>query len=329
MNGLLIKDWRKFDHTNPAHKKTLMRNLHLFVRASERPEIRAAFQHFTVHGDFPTPLGDIIAKFHLTDAYDAGWETLLSVRDYRGTAKTSFRILDVGSALVFVEVPYGDKAKIHKMAGEISTVPFVRYGAGLGWPLELFLDQDYWTIEDNAIAFRNKWLSAKAGIGYALIEAISAGQDQAWGSAGSVQATSDNYQAIRDMQTINDACVNILVDLKNKGYEVGQGTVFALVAPVQLKARVSRALGLLNASLAGSIKKGLEYNVTASLTTMLSATDTYYVGIPGIKNIVGIREDLTIYEEFDALTRSNVAIGWARIGGSIGDEQQIRRCATV
>ena len=134
---------------------------------------------------------------------------------------------------------------------------------------------------------------------------------------------------LRDINTINAACLKILTAVKDKGYGVGVNTRFVIVAPLALQSRLKRATGLLNAGISGSLG-GLNYTVDVVYTLMLAVSQaSYYVCLPGIKSISGRRMDLTVFDQFDPKSYSDIAVGWARLGAAIGDTEQISRCATA
>jgi hypothetical protein len=60
---------------------------------------------------------------------------------------------------------------------------------------------------------------------------------------------------------------------------------------------------------------------------MLGAADKYYVILPKQKIKAGIRMNLEMWGEFDIMSRTDVAVGYMRFGGAIGDEEQIQRCS--
>jgi len=323
-------NWDVVDFSNPESRRQLVGALNHVMRApDENLELRAAFQHLATTGDFPTSILPLIEKYRLETPFDTGWEQIFDVRDFRASKRNGFEILDVENGLAFNEVPTGADAILYKMAGEKVTVNFVMYGGGLSWSRTLIDDEEYWTLEDNAIAFRNKAGAQKAQAHYDLIDAIAATQNLAWQAPvpANLANTDPNYVAIRDIETINTACVNIIVALAGKGMGVTANTQFVLLAPIQLRTRIVRALGLLNQSLSGS-QKGVLYNVTPVWTTMLASTTEYYVCAPKIKCKSGRRMDLTVFERFDEMSYSDVAVGWMRYGGAIGDVEQFERCST-
>jgi len=64
-------------------------------------------------------------------------------------------------------------------------------------------------------------------------------------------------------------------------------------------------------------------------TMMLTATDSYYVILPKQKIKGANRMDLTIMSDFDIESYTDIAVGWQRYGGAIGDIRQLTRCATA
>jgi hypothetical protein len=229
----------------------------------------------------------------------------------------------------------GEKAKLFKMNGSKVSVTLDMYGGGLGWSRRLFDDREYWTIEDNAIYFRNKAYSSKAQDFYDLIDSMAATYDLAWQAVtGAVPNTNENYVPIRDINTINKACENILLRLTgnaNGTDDLGMGVTpaseFIILAPIQLIGRIKRALGMVQQPFAGSTTQ-LNYNVRPIYTMMLASATEYYVILPKNKIKGANRMDLTIFSDFDIESYTDIAVGWQRYGGAIGEIKQLVRCST-
>lgn len=333
----IMKDWNAFDQYNKEHQGKLIGALQHFLTINKAEEnleamqgqLNGALQHYASTNDFPDQVLNIINKFHATDDFDEGWQTAFAVRDYTGSNASGWSISDVDDALTFEAVPIGSKAKIRKMAGTKTDVKFIKYGGGLGWDRVLFDDKDYWTIEDNAISFRNKFFKARAEYFYALIDAITAGQNLAWQAVtpANYANTGENYDAIRDINTINAACFQIFNDLKDTGISVGPNSNFGILAPLQLKSRLLRAMTVLNSGISAGLL-GVNYNVSAPIFTgMLSSATVYYVFLPGQKCQAGIRKNLEVLNQFDPVSYSEVAVGWGRWAGAVGEVEQFQRCA--
>ncbi len=302
--------------------------------ATERPKAEAerykkALQAFGSAGDFPTAANQILEKFHALPSFDAGYEEIFDIRDFTGTTESGFDILDVEDGLTFAKVALGDKAHIFKMAGSKVSVEFDIYGGGLGWDRKLIDDKKYWTLEDNAVAFVNKAAEHKAACFYALIEAIGAGQNITWQDPdpAALANTDALYTANKDAQTLNKAAETILLNIKDKGYGVTPANAtFVVLTPIQIVGRLNKALGLLLQGFAGSPNQ-VGYKFRLIPTTMLATTTVYYVAIPKIKAKGGNRMNLTIFNKFDEEAYADIAVGWMRYGGAIGDTEQFQRCA--
>jgi len=295
-----------------------------FARTGEAKPIQA----FATGQDFPTSVTEVLEKWHQTTYYDVGYEDVFNIKDMRNVKRSSFDILDVASGLTFKVTEIGEKALLYKMSGEKETVSVDLVSAGLHWHKTLFDDEEYWTLEDNAIQFRNKYYSSKAQAYYDLIDATSATYDLPWqDSKDTLVAGTQNYVAQRDVTTINTACVNILVALQNLGMSIGPASEFIILAPVQLKGRITDALTNQFQAYEGSPNR-LQFNVRPVYTLMLADPEVYYVIFPKNKILGANRMDLTILTDINITTYSELAVGWARYGGCIGDERQLVRCST-
>lgn len=296
-----------------------------FARTGEYKPIQA----FATGDDFPTSVIEVLEKFHQTTYFDLGYEEVFNMRDMRNMNRASFNILDVTSGLAFNKVNIGDRAELYKMSGAVVPVTVDLYGAGLHWHKLLFDDEEYWALEDNAIQFRNKAYSSKAQDFYDLIDATSATYNTAWQTAVDALASGTaGYTAQRDVATINKACVDIFVNLQDLGMGIGPASQFIILAPIQLKGRITDALTNQFQAYVGSPER-LMYNVRPIYTGMLAATDVYYVIFPKNKIIGANRMDLTILTDMNITTYSELAVGWQRYGGAIGEEKQLSRCATA
>jgi len=329
MKGFLIKDWTKFDFSNPEHKVTLARNLGKFLAEPDRnPEIKgvlAKIQEFGQPADFPTSVLQVLDKYHLTTEYDNGYEQIFNVRDFSGTNRNGFDVLDVESGLTFDKIPIGGKLLVYKMQGSKAHVYFDFYGGALGWHRQLFDDQEYWTIEDNAIEFRNKAYAKRAAVFYALIEAVGATGAVAWQAhPDGVAAGVAGYLAGRDLATYNAAALQIILAVAGKGYGVtGQNASFIVLVPEQLRQRAVNAVSYMNNPYQNNQRTNYRFQVIS--TTMLAGTGHGWCILPKHKLVAGYRMDLTTFASFDMLSYTDAAAGWMRYGGAVGDTDQIVR----
>jgi len=348
--GMIVSNWDKFDEMggleNPTAQRFLRGALNTFLLEPQSAPFKLAAQAFADTGDmskakstfmqafatsddFPDSVLQVLDKYHRSLYFDTGYEQIFKSIDMRNSNRDSFQILDVISGLTFDRVPQGEKAHIYKFSGAKATVTLDMYGAGLGWARQLFMNKEYWTIEDNAFEFRNKAGESKAQDHYDLIEATAPTYDLPWQLVnGAVSDADKDYIPIRDINTINQACENILTRLQDLGMSVTPNSEFVILAPIQLKGRIPRALGLVQQPFGGSTNLAT-YNVRVIYTLMLTETDKYYVILPGNKIQTATRMDLTVFSDFDIEAFTDIAVGWQWYGAAIGETKQIVRCETA
>lgn len=296
----------------------------------EQPDKQQKINAFGSSGNFPPSVLETIDKWHETWEGDDFWRDFFRTINMRNSRRPGMDVETVGSTLTFKATPEGNKAKLYNISGEKVTIRTDMYSGGLNWSRLLLDDQEYWTIEDNAIAFASKWWKDMSDTMYALIEAIPSSQNLAWQDPVPANlANSDpNYAAIRDFETLNRACYEILEDLKEKNVGAGINSQFRILAPLALKPRLDRMMGIYNAQLAGPGFTGSRYNVAPPRYSLqLEDKTKWYVAIPGVKNYFLDRMPLTVFGRFDELSYSDLAVGWGRYGGAIVDAQQWKRCA--
>jgi hypothetical protein len=344
-------NWSKYDKDNPDHRRRLTTQLKYFLAVpdvhpnpmfKDTPEfsadrkvhfdkvarLKAQLQGFTTAADFPGSILPTIQKFQEVENYDDGWEMCYDVRDMSSQRRNGFSMSNIQSGITFNLTPTGQKAKLYQMSGDREFVWFDRYSGGLNWDRTLFDDEEWLTIEDQAIHFRNEAFRSRAAVYYALIEALPAAQNVAWQAPtpAALAVTDRAYQAVRDANTINLAAQQIILATQNSGYGVTPTASFILLVPLQLRGRLKRALDIGLDNVSGSVRH-VDYNFQMVVTTMLATTNVYYVILPNRKMKVGLRMDLTSFTDFDMLSYSDSQVGWMRHGGAIGDVEQLRRCA--
>jgi len=353
MRGQIIKDWtninceKLFDpeKKDPAYQKKVMEALQFFLAIpntivpkqfatnekflKKREEFnKVRMQYFTTLNDFPATAKEAIDKYHELAVYDNGFERIFNIRDYTGSRRDGFSVDTVQSGLTFRKMKTGEKLHVYQMSGEREYVYFDYYGGALGWDKKLFENQDWWTLEENAIEFRNEAYRIRAATFYALIEAVAdeKAADIAWAaSPDGLAAGVRGYIAQRDAQTMNNAAQTILLGCQASGYGISAENVsFIVLAPIQLRARVKRALAV-NYDYAAA-PAVVDYNFSTVFTTMLTVTDHYWVILPKRKIVGGDRMNLETYANFDMLSRTEAAAGWMAFGGAIANTDQLERC---
>jgi len=329
-------NWEKFNYKDPEQRKNIAGALQYYCALPNRfiPDRFAKVQEFVKAHDKQVQeftlmsdgyvnekAIDIVAKFHLLTDYDNGYEQIFDVRDFSGTKAGGFDLAAARSGLTFREVKPGEKLKVYQMQAAKERVYFCYYGGALGWHRQLFEDGDWWTIEDNAIEFRNKAYSHRAGVYYALLEAAA----DAKGCCAQIAADCSDCDAdARSIATsINYAATNILTNVANRGYDLNPATTqFIVLTPLQLRGRVRYALGQRMQAFSDS-ERLIDYNFKQITSMMLTTTNRILVILPGRTLKIGYRMDLTLFDDFDMLSYTDTVAGWMRHGGCIGDIDQI------
>lgn len=337
MNSRIFNlNWESFNYEDPKQRQKLNGALQCFLalpnrfvpakfaKLQEFVKANREIQEFTTYGDGwanekAIPLLD---KYHLAAEYDTGYEQIFDVRDFSGTKASGFDVGGVTSGLTFNQVLVGEKLKVYQASGAKYRCFFCWYGGALGWHRGLFDDGDWWTIEDNAIEFRNAAYGSRAATYYALLEAAA----DAKGCCSQVPADcsgncdSDARQLAR---SINFAAMTILKAVRGRGYALNpQTTQFVVLTPLELRGRVKEAMDVRLQALAGSTQL-IDYTFRQITSLMLTNTNRIMVILPGRTLKIGYRMDLTVFGNFDMLSYTEAQAGWMRHGGCIGDLDQI------
>jgi len=349
---MLLANWNNYDHSDPEHRKHLLKALQFFaalpnkfipetLKSSERFKIRhsiiqAAQRHqaefgrmptpvelqaFTTPGDFPSPVIDVIQKFHAVMNYDNGYEQIFDIHNAENSKKPGFSISNVTSGMTFNQMIPGQKVHVENMSGTRVFVYYHYYAGALGWHKQLFDDEEWWTIEDNAIEFTNKAYYERARVFYALLDAAMDAKTCATLADQGCNDCNEYYIALAC--AINNAATTILTAVQNKGYGVSPtGNEFIVLTPLHQMDRVRKALGMTLQQYVGSPKQ-VNYNFRPVITMMLTNTNRIGVILPKIRLKGGYRMDLTVFNSFDMLSYTEAAAGWLRFGGAVGDLDQI------
>ena len=336
--GKVVRDWnvfRKIKETDPEVAGMLLmdclqKSLNAPTRVAKELD-KLGVKELTTKSDFPAEVLDTIEKYHLgLQEIETGYQDIFDIRDFTGTKRNGFKIRDVTSGLTFRKVPVGDTLDVYGMSGTEVEITFDRYGGALGWDKTWFDDEEYWTIDDTAQEFRAKWFKDVAETYYALIEAV-AGIDVTWQAApDAIASATAGYQVQRDVATMNLAVFEILDALKTAGMGVSPNETFLLLAPTALKLRVDRALSSkYSLQNTGMGLTEVAYNIKPIYSQLLSATDYYWVCLPKRKLKGGNRMNLTVLTDMDILAYTEVTAAWGRYGAGIGENDQLRKCATA
>lgn len=331
----IIADWKKVDRSSPRGRALLAGAVNAFLSPERVLGDIKRIEMMTVKGDIPDGGLEYADVFHQMDPFDFGWQPCFKLVDLRNSNKDYINIADVSTGLAFSVVPEGHSCEVYKISGEKTTVFVQTVGGGLGWSNIMFDDQDFYSIEGITTEFRNKYYKDQSQTMYDLISASRADSDLAW------QGASADPRPTRDAETINTAMVNIILACDSVGYnDVSANSSFRLVAPMQLKSRITAALkNLQENAVSGGVSGGaggeVLGNITPTYTTMLknqalSAAETakYFVILPGRKMHYALKQDLSIKTQDEILVNGETWAGWGRYVGAIGDTNQLLRCAT-
>jgi len=274
---------------------------------------------------FGLPTGDplaILERFQSAQQWDNGWQAVFKPININAP-HTSWEIFTGGTGIVFNKLEAGGKVRMSRTEGESVTAHVNYYGAGFEILDQWVENQQYWMIEEAAVDFVNAWQKLKAQVHYALMDAIGSGQNLAWNTTGANELS-------KDVKTINTACTNIINDLADQDFAVGQNQPFVLVTPVALRDRIADALGQIGAT--GDNRatySQLRYSIVPVATTFLTDATKYYVCLPGRKSQTGTRKELTAEKGRNIVNMTDIEVRHGAFGAAIGDEEQFQRCATA
>jgi len=334
-------DWDKFNYRDTEQRKQLRGALQYFLALpdlfppaglascqeflSDRKQIREAvakIQEFTTTGDFPASILPIIEKFHILTTYDNGYEQIFDARDFSGSGRDGFTVYDVQSGLTFERKDPGEKIHVYPMSGDKEHCYFDFYGGALGWHRQLFDDKDWWTIEDNAIQFRNKAYAARAAVFYALLQAVKNAKSGGCIPLQDPHCTDCDAYARSLAAALNLAAQTIALNCQNKGYGDLVNSTFVVLTPIQMRGIVRQALAVNLQQFQGS-ERLIDFKFQQITSLMLTSATDIFVALPKYKLKAGYRMDLTLFSDFDILSYTDTQAGWMRFGGCIGDTDQI------
>jgi hypothetical protein len=331
MANKIFKSYKDIDMSTPRGRANFFGALTAFCRKPQEVMDKMLLldtTQFTSDSGFPTDVRQLIERYHLgLEEIDNGWQAFFDVRDFSGVRTSGFKVRDVQSGLTFTKRPKGGRARIYRVTGTEAYVSFDMYGGGLEFDQAWFDDQEWWLIEDNVAEFRSAWYRDKAAVMYGLIGALDSGYNVAYDTTGSTQLE-------KDVNTLNTAIAAMITALASAGYAVTANTTVNVLSPIQLKARLNRALNSTYVTIgtAGASLK-VEYNVNPIYSTNVidggsACTDKWFVGVPGLKNKVGEKMGLTVFTDFNKNSYTQDSVGWGRYGAYL-NEAQFRRLATA
>jgi hypothetical protein len=311
--GRDIFNWKAINEVKPEERKDL---------------IVDAFSHFikSIHA---TPVtgqklgpdanlqGQIPVSFVMSDTLkspDRGYELLFDEIDMRQSTNNTFDLVGISGGVTFFQQAPGEEAKLSKIpTSALTAVSMIRFTGGFNILDDWLRFNQYYKIDQLAADTVRRWYDKRATIFYGLMTALSSGINQAF--------------ATDDATTINNACVQILLDLAAAGYTVDENSQFVITCNPAQRQRIFKALAASFMAPNTNINQ-VTFNISSVITTTKVANTTYYVSLPGVKNQRGEWEDLNAR----APQRNELMLGAAHVwtggyNGIVGEAKQHRRCA--
>lgn len=282
------------------------------ARASEH--LRGRLHEMVAAGDMSTvnnSARDYIDQFLLTPAEsDDGWRQIFRTHGpmeaEQQNNKSGFRVLNVESGIVFKKRKPGEAVEFRSVKGTDQFVVYESFGGGVGIERIWWDDQDYITIGDLLVMFREGAYSQQADDMYGLLTAL---------------ATTYNYSTGTDLiAKLNGAAADIIRGLQGKGVGVNSASTFLIVCAVEKIAEVKAALATISdvAMQTAASKQKLVFNFKVVGTVRVPVTGAksgVYVGLPGGRCKAGIRQDLTLYGQFNIARYADDLAGFLRYAG--------------
>lgn len=317
----IVKDWAKLHALALSGPQGLMQaNValtgclnHFFDEPlQQKNQLLASVMEFVGKEDFPAQVLDYVEKFNLSLVpVDDSWRQVFTERDYTDSILSGFKMRNITNGIAFEEILPGEEVKMAKITGAEVTVPFRMFGGGIAYEGAWYMDQDWWSVEEETEAFRSKQYQRLALIHIALVEALSSGVNQSWET---------------DLiQTVNNGCAQLVEDAASAGLEVGKNPTFVWWAPLKMKKAVQYALkaGYFNTN--EELNKPLVYDVVPAFSTNFSNNNSGYLCLPGGQMKSGKRMDGMIFGEFNIRKFMLDVTAWFRQGAAIGSTKQVRR----
>lgn len=258
-----------------------------------------------------TPI--VLVMSDIMKMIDRGYEMIFGLVDMRNSTNKSFEMLDISGAVTFYQQLEGEEAKLSKIPTSAKTsVSMLRFTGGFPILDDWLKYNEFYKIDELASDTELAWWDQKAAIFYGMLVALT-GIDQAF--------------ATDDVTTINNACANILVDLRAAGYKVNESSQFVITCNPLQRARILKAIAA-SFTNANTNNNQIVYPISAVVTTTQIAATSYYVSLPGGKNKRGEWEDLNARPP----QRNELKLGADHVwtggyNGIIGEKKQHKKLA--
>lgn len=314
--GKKIFDWTKIEEIPMEDRKAFIIDAlnHFVKEINEGPVTRVSGDKFV--GSDSNLMGSIpvsLVQANTIKSPDRGYEFLFDEVDMRTSTNNTFDVIDVTGGVTFYQQLEGEEAKLSKIpTSAITNVAMLRFTGGFNVLDDWIRFNQYYKIDALASATVRRWWDKKATIFYALITALTS-IDQAFDTS--------------DVNTINKACANILIDLEAVGHDVDENSTFAIVCNPILRGRIFQAIA--NSFVSPNTNSNqIVYNIDTVISTTKMANTHYWVVLPGDKNQRGEWEDYNVRPP----QRNELVLGAAHVStggynGIIGQKKQFRKCA--
>lgn len=245
---------------------------------------------------------------------DRGYETLFKTVDMRSSTNPTFDVLDVSGLVTYYQVVTGEEPKLSILpTATKSSVSLMRFIGGFTILDDWLRFNDYQKIADLTENAISQWYKKKSTIFYGLLTALSSGINESY--------------VTDDVTTINNACSKIISDMYAAGYNVDEGAEFTITCNQSLRARIMKALSAAF-FMPNTNNNQIVFNVNNLISTPNVANTSYYVSLPGIKNLRGEWEDFNGRPaERNELRLGEDLIWTGAYNGVIAESKQHRRCA--
>ena len=257
---------------------------------------------------------DYIDRFLITEKEsDDGWRQLFTMHDEAVAAaqanKSGFRVLDLESGITFKERKPGEAIEFRGLKGTENWVLYKSFGGGAAIDRQFWDDQDYLTIGDVLLAFREAAYGEQSDNMYGLLTAL---------------ATDYNFSTGADLiAKINGACADILRGVGRQRREAE----YQCDVPGRARAgEESRGRGGAGDDVRCGNAGDNEQNQTGlqpqAGVHVAGAQDRaagagIYVGLSGGRSKAGIRQDLTMFGQFNIARYADDLAGFLRYAGVV------------
>ena len=296
--GKKVIDWTRINDIPPDQRRAKIVGAiaHFMKQIKDLPHTNVKY---TGADSSLTPTDNPIA-YKLTDTIktpDRGYEVLFREVDMRQSTSKSFDVMDVSGGVTFYQQNPGERAKLSTLpTAARAAVSMLRFTGGF-------------PILDDWLRFNEYYKILM----YGLITSLSSGINEAF--------------VTDDVTTINNACVTIQNNMDAAGYPVEENPSFYIVASPLLKMRLMKALAASFINPNSNINQ-IVWPIAGMVNTTKIASTSYYVCLPGIKNMKGEWEDLNARPaQRDELVLGADHVWTGAYNSAIGESKQWRRCA--